>query len=397
MIQKVLACSLGFLMLLWTGPAWSAWPNSADRLSSKGLIFSFYLDQYATPTTDGFWARWNDTGHLPEKNDLMSMFYPHYAPYSSGEPCTGIYASHAANMKAAKIDVVVLNWVGVYQNEQARIEQALKCFGQNGMKAIIAVYPNWTKPSSQWFQDMVTRLETVLGWYARNSCSLFNCAYYRDPATGYPLFWVGTPDQADDPNTAQGSSADWTGKINWYKQNTAEHGIFIAGETPLEWVRTTRFDGFYWSGTDGTNFGQTGTYSDQADHQWILYNLYGLGTYNQFYVGGGGPGIDERANCDIANPRVVDRQGGYVFDQQWQGIINAYWNRKKVDHAEVGWNDSGESEGIEPVTSSPPTRQAGFQSCGGRVPQTYFTYAPLGDYWYRDRNASWANQFKLTR
>lgn len=365
-------------ILVWPAFAWAGWPSTADRLTGH-LMFTFYLAQYANPAYDGVYARWNDLGQNPAGGDLMAMFWPHDAAYSNSEPCSGIYASQSINMKRAGIDVVVINWWNAYPGEQQRVEQALRCFGANGFKAIIAVYPNWNDPR---FDEVVGRLETVMGWYANTS--LFP-AYYRDPASGSPLFWVGNPDSV-------GSAAAWNAKIDWYKSNVSPRGIFIAAESSVEWARQTRFDGFYWTGSNG--FDPAG---DRHNHEWILYNLYVAGPYNQFYVGGGGPGIDERALCHLPNPRVVSRQGGAVFNSQWSDIINSQWNGHKVDHAEVGWNDWGESEGIEPVTSNPPLRSIPYQDCGGRVPQTYFTYAPLSEYWYLDQNAYWRDQFKRTR
>jgi hypothetical protein len=356
--------------------AWAAWPSSADYISQT-LVFAEMHPWEANPTIDGYWSRWNDWGQNPGNNDIMSTFWPTRGAYSAGD--CGTVASLGSDLGRAAVDVAVILWVNLYPGEQTRVERLLQCLGK---PVVVMVEPQWNNPS---FQEAVTRLETVIGWYSRRTDLYPN--YYRDPLTNYPVYFVWDPG-------AVGSVADWNTKINYYKTSTPEHGIFIAGlggSTSPDWCAQSYFDGCL--GLPA----KTST-SDQGNYQWAIWRIHAAGSWNQFFVGGVIPGFDSSANCGTNFP-VVDRQNGAVFETKWAGVRDTNWSGYKAPHAFVGYHNDGEDAGIEPVSSSPPLRGAGlpYQNCGGRIGPYYNTYAPLAPTYYLDRNAYWVNQFKATR
>ena len=89
----------------------------------------------------------------------------------------------------------------------------------------------------------------------------------------------------------------------------------------------------------------------------------------------------------------MDRQGGDVFLSKWDGIINSHWSGYEVDWVYIPFNDWGEGLGIEPVNNNPPQRQVGYESCGGRVPQSYNTYLPREETFYLTTNQKCVNEF----
>ena len=127
-----------------------------------------------------------------------------------------------------------------------------------------------------------------------------------------------------------------------------------------------------------------------------MWRIHTAGSYNQFFVGGVIPGFDSSANCFSFEP-IVDRQSGAVFENKWLGVKNATWTSYKVNHAYVYYSNDGEGAGIEPVSSTPPTRGGGYQSCSNRVSPYYTTYSPLAPTYYLDRNSYWGYQFKISR
>jgi hypothetical protein len=372
MLKKalMLACVLS------ASNAQAAWPNSADRLSKK-LVFAEFHPWVATPAVDGFWARWDETGHKPNLNDIESVFWPLDGLYSEGD-CATIKSQSVdlnGNITAAGIDVLIIDWVNVYQNEQQRVEKILSC---TTTPAVVMVDQNWTVTPS--FQEVITRLETVIGWYASKP-DLYP-TYYRDPATGAPVFIVFDPASA-------GTTAQWNAKIDYYK-TLSPKGIFIAGlsyNTSAQWVLASHFDGAIQLA------GKTAA-SDESAYESTLSVLHGPGSRNQFLIGEAIPGFDDSANCYDTTSPILDRQAGVVFDTKWAGLLNTNWNGHKLDGAYVMYNNDGESAGIEPASPIPPTRAAGFESCNGRVSNRYKTYAPLPATYYLDRNAFWAHQFR---
>jgi hypothetical protein len=350
--------------------------NSADIPCEK-LVVAGWFPWYGNPAHDSVWSRWNDTGHIPEINDIMAMFWPKLGLYSGRDPF--VLAQQAEWIKQSGANIVVIFWNDVYQGEQERMEEAMRVFGSLGLKGFIAIDANWFNPN---FEDVIQRLETAIGWYARYSTDYYNNFYYRDPCTGYPVFMVYDPGQT-------GTVTQWNDKIAWYKNNTPEHGIFIAGggiNTPVEWMKYSLFDGYSWTGAaDGD--------SDQSDHEYILWKLHTQNSDHPFYMGGLIAGFDTRANCHDPSPIVVDRQGGDVFISKWKGIINAGWNGYEINWVYVPFNDYGEGAGIEPITNTPPQRGSGYESCGGRVPQFYTTYLPRSETFYLTINQKCTNEF----
>lgn len=360
--------------------AQTGWPNSADRLSKK-LVFAEVHPWTATAATDGFWARWNETGHQPTLNDVEATYWPLLGLYSEGS-CSDIQNQSTdltGQISGAGVDVMVIDWTGVYQNEQSRVENILSCAT---MPAVVMVDLNWNvSPPS--FQDVITRLETVIGWYAVRS-DLYP-TYYHDPSSGAPVFVVFDPG-------ATGSAAQWNAKIDYYK-TLSPRGIFIAGmgaNTSPSWVLSSHFDGAI------VLAGKTAS-SDASNYEWVQSVIYGPGSRNQFVIAEAIPGFDDSANCNDSAPTVLDRAAGVVFDNKWAGLLATNWNGHKLDGAYVMYNNDGEDAGIEPASPSPPTRAAGYASCSGLLSNQYLTYAPLPATYYLDRNAFWANQFRISQ
>lgn len=357
------------------------WPGHADVLS-ENLVFAEVHPWNGSPSTDGMWTRWNDTGHRPDNNDILSHFWPAAGPYSTGD-CNTV-AGIGRNLKAAGVDVAVIDWIGgsIYPGESARVELMLRCLG---IKSVIMVdaEPPWT---GEGFDQVRQRLEAVIGYYSRRT-DLFP-DYYRDPVTNYPVYFVWDP-------ASVASLDEWNGKIGWYKQYTPEHGIFVAGlgaRTSVEWARASKFDG-----VDVAANGHSGG-SDRSNFEWVIYSMNApSNSYGQFIVGWSIPGFDTRSNCHDPNPSNVPRDSGNVFNAKWLGVLSANWSGHSIHSAYVPYHNDGEDAGIEPVSANPPQRGPGFESCSGRLPGTYDSYGPLHPTYYLEANAYWARQFKNTR
>ena len=79
------------------------------------------------------------------------------------------------------------------------------------------------------------------------------------------------------------------------------------------------------------------------------------------------------------------------------GVTNTSWSCHTLHSAYVPWHNDGEDNGIAPVDPAAANRAVGFASCGGRLPASYKTYAPLEPFAYVDQNARWAAHFRNSR
>jgi hypothetical protein len=346
----------------------------ADTLRDH-LVFAELHPWNATLRTDGYWARWNDLGRNPEGNDLATSYWPQSGPYSMGD--CGHVGRVGQNLRAAGIDVAVIDWVAFYRGEQQRLETILRCLG---IPAVIMVEPTWGRES---WADVRTRLDTVIGWYARRT-DLFP-RYYRDRATGYPLIFVWDPG-------AVASVEGWNLHLNHLKRMTGERGIFVAGlgaRTPVSFVAASLFDGAL------AENGADPPAQSRANVQWALASLNQR--RGQFLVANVVPGLDTKTDCRHAQPRLVERSMT-TFDTGWQILVATSAKGRKIHSGYVMYHNDGEDAGIEPATASYPHRKPGFQTCGGRVGAAYTTYQNSSDgRAYLLRNKYWADRFRASR
>jgi len=382
-MKKFKVFLLSVLVFLFTfGLCFADFPNSADRIEGT-VAFGYYEIWHATPSVDGYWARWNDTGHNPEINDIMSMYWPLGGLYSNGN--YNIYSTHAYGIKRAHLDAVIIGWGNAYQGEFERLKTAVIGFHDNGLKSIVAIYPKW---SGEEWDSLINRLDTLISY-------ITNYPNYFFHSNGKPVIMIGHPDRDDlIYNPDQGDLyTSWKHKIHYYKTNKdlfPNGVIFIAADCQLDWLKDSYWDGWFWSGVPSDE--------DGVDHlNYNIWKLYTIDDYNRFYIQTIIAGFDTRANCHDFNPIVRDRENGELFKRIWGWVKQAQWNGYKIDHCSVPINDHGECANIYPADPNPPMRGNGYQSCGGRVPQYYFTYEPLDPWWYIDENARQVDEFKATR
>ncbi|WP_250623543.1 hypothetical protein [Pinirhizobacter soli] len=374
-MRKLLA-GLAFFASIFSCTAIAGWPTSADTLSKK-LVFAEFHPWAATPSAGGYWLRWNETGHNPAINDILSTVWPLQGPYSEAD-CTTVQrqvGDLSGQVTGAGVDVLLIDWVNVYAAEQDRVSNIISC---STMPVVVMVDVNWTLTTPS-FSDAITRLETAIGWFATRQDLFPN--YYRDPVSGQPVFFVF------DPGTV-GTVAQWNSKIDFYK-TLSPRGIFVAGtgaNTSANWILSSHFDGMLALAGKTPN-------SDEANFDNALSILYGSGTRSQFLIAESIPGFNDASNCGAAPPVILDREAGQVFDRKWAGLLATNWNGHKLAGAYVIYNNDGEDAGIEPASPTPPTRGSGY-ACVGVLSPSYKTYAPLPATYYLDRNAYWANQFR---
>lgn len=348
----------------------------ADTLS-ESLVFGGYFAWHGTPSVDGQWSRWNDEGRQPDQQDIASMYWPQKGPYSSGDP--EVLRQQAAEMKQAGIDVVMLFWNNAYPGEQARLEQAMRVFGQEGLQGLVAVDFDWSLPRPQQLTDMAQRLHTVVHTYAHGDDPELRAFYYRDPASQLPLFLLYGP-------LRFAGASYWDERIERYKEEPG--GIFMAGKVgDVQELANSRFDGISWTGHAASSD------QDQEGHEHHLRAL----KRKMFYVGGVIVGFDER-HRPKPSPTVLARRGGATFLEKWHSVQQAQTEQgDQVDHVYVPFNDWGEGIGIEPVAAQPVLRGGGFADPFDRLPPHYLTNDPLAGDAYLGLTREQAQAFRESR
>ena len=336
------------------------------QLSGK-LVFAEVHPWETTKIFDGYWSRWDSWGQNPNNMDIMSTYWPLNGPYSCSD-CN--YAATIGNdLKAAGVDVAVIDWIDFYPNEQKRVETLLKCLGMP-VVVMVDAEPAWTGST---YTDIISRLDTAIS-YAKNMALYPN--YFRDSVSGKPLYFVWDP-------LGVGKISQWNPHLNSLKSQSPG-GIFVTGGSNLDSSMLTNFDGQLFL---------NGTAKDPLSiYNWVLYKL-ATGSNNQFSIGMTIPGFSPITLCDTQNhppfvPRTPER-----FDTIWQAVINASYTGKHFAGAYTAYNNDGEDHGIEPVSANPPLRGSNWVTCNGKVPQTYGTYCPLKPDFYLKRNMDWSRVF----
>jgi hypothetical protein len=368
----------------------------ADRLSQR-LVFAELHPWGTTPTSSGYFARWNETGHNPLKNDIVSTVWPARGLYSMAD-CSTV-AAIGEEMWTAGIDVAMITWVDLYPEEASRVGTILRCIGDTSpMRAVVMVdiEPEWHPET---WAAVRTRVSNAVAFATTPPFSNY---YYRDPVSHLPVYVVYDPGGA-------ATMDQWNVVIDGYKATPASNGIFVAGlgyHSPfnrswqgagLDHVTKSSFDGFsVLAGKNAEVYTPTDpTTSDVQNYLWAIWQVYGQSTSrNQFIVGQVIPGFDNRANCHEPRPVVVDRQNGAVFDRKWANLIAANWNGRYFDHASVAYDNDGEDNGIAPISNTPPVRGSGYASCGGRLAAQYTTHVSHPND-YLTANRRWALLFKM--
>ncbi len=92
-----------------------AFPASA---LAGARVSVFYYPWYATPTRDGGYLHWSQTGHAPP-DDIASAYYPARGLYSSSDRL--VLAQQMDEIRAAGIDEIVVSWWGSGSFEDARL------------------------------------------------------------------------------------------------------------------------------------------------------------------------------------------------------------------------------------------------------------------------------------
>jgi Glycosyl hydrolase family 99 len=296
--------------------AWAAFERPCDRDAPRDVAI-FYYAWYGTPSKDGAWSHWNQSGVQPQK-ELGSTFYPARGPYSSTD--AAVVDAQMREIAAAGVTTLVVSWWGRGSAEDGRLDLVAAVARRHGLRLAVHVEP-YADRSAQ----------TVAGDLER-----FRALGVRD---------IYVYDSAALPD------ADWL-SLN-----------LLAGEMRL--FANTRLPGKAAAG------GFAGLYT----YDVLLYdgNLFPrmcdqARTLGLVCAPSVGPGYDARNATP--DERVRSRLRGLTYDRMWRGAIRAQADVVTI----TSYNEWHEGTQIEPARPAGSRYQSydGAWGLSGQPAQTAY-------------------------
>jgi hypothetical protein len=120
-------------------PGVAAGHASADREAFPSpQVAIFYYPWFATPSTDGHYAHWQQGGHVPPSS-LSSGFYPTRGPYSSSDAL--VVEAQMREIATAGVGTVIASWWGRGSLEDRRLPQVIAAARANGLAVAAHLEP----------------------------------------------------------------------------------------------------------------------------------------------------------------------------------------------------------------------------------------------------------------
>jgi hypothetical protein len=329
-VRLVLGLLAAAVALLLPAFAWAAFEKPCDRDSPRDVAI-FYYAWYGTPSKDGHWLHWNQSGVAPPR-DIGSTFYPARGAYSSTD--ASILEAHMREIEGAGVTTIVLSWWGRGSVEDQRLPAVAAAAARHDLKLAIHLEPYAGRSADTIAVDLARfRTLGVRDVYAYDSTSL--------------------PD------------ADWL-QLN-----------LQAEAAKMRMFANTRLPGKAAAG------GFAGLYT----YDVLLYdgNLFPRMCAQARKLGllcapSVGPGYDARNAT--ADERVRSRLRGLTYDRMWRGAI-----RGQADVVTItSYNEWHEGTQIEPAKAA----GARYQTYDGAWGLTGLAAQNA----YIERTSHWATRFR---
>jgi hypothetical protein len=271
---------------------------------SAGSVAAFFYPWYGTPSRDGAWQHWGQSGRQPP-HAIASGWYPVRGAYSSSD--RGVLRAQMSEIAAAGIDTVIVSWWGPGSVEDARLPAVASSARAAGLRVAVHVEPYDGRAPED--------LEPALRRLAEGGVSDF---YVYDSAR--------SPDES------------------WRTLNARLDGLRVFANTALPGKALAGgFDGLYTYDVllyDGSSFPR------------VCASARARGLVCAPSVG---PGYDARRAT--ADPRVQPRANGARYDRMWRGA-----ERARADIVTItSYNEWHEGTQIEPARAGIP----GYESYAG--------------------------------
>jgi len=341
--------------------------DARDVPNYRAIVF--YYNWYGSTRLDGaplHWAhdviRENDrdttTARIPGGGDIAANFYPQLGEYSSAD--AGVIERHMAMIASAGIGVVAVTWLGPDDPSFKSVQPILDAAARHDLKICFQIEPVVRKTA----RSTRDAIEDLVRRYGRHS------AFYRNPDTGRPLFFVYDSYVIDAKDWADVLGEAGTHTIRNTSFDADVLGLWV-GENEHRFFEQSGFDGFYtYFASQGFSYGATPAHWPKLQ-QWAA-------EHGKIFVPSVGPGyIDTRVRPWNAK-NTKDRDAGRYYDRMFEAAIASGAPFIGI----TSFNEWHEGTQIEPAI---PFEAKAIH---------YLDYSPRAPDYYLTRTAYWLRKFR---
>ncbi len=364
MLSTILRC-LALAAALLCAPAQAAAPLNPRAIA-------FYYTWYGSPRLDGAPLHWahdvlreneRDATHarLPGGGDIAANFYPQLGEYSSADPA--VIERHMAMVARARIGILAVTWLGPDDPSHRSLRPLLDAAQRHGVRICFQIEPAARK-SVDAARASIVRAIDEFGAHP---------AFYRDPDSGRPLFFVYDSYVFPPQDWARILQAGGERSLRGSAYDAEVLGLWV-GPDDYAFFERSGFDGFY------TYFAARGFSHGATPEHWPALQRWAQ-AHGKRFVPSVGPGyIDTRVRPWNAKT-TRERDGGRYYDAMFRAAIDSGAPFIGI----TSFNEWHEGTQIEPAV---PFEHPAFD---------YLDYAPRAPDYYLKRTAYWLKRFRPAR
>ena len=348
-------------------------PNCKIMLNCSYDIHIFYYAWYGNPTYDNRWLHWNhprlahwnkrtakrfsQERHVPENNDVGSIYYPSLGFYSSHNP--SVVEDHMKQIQRAGAGVLVVSWYPPNQHDNEGrasdelIPLLLNKAAQYGLKITFHIEPYKKRSPKSVKED----LKYIINTYGEHP------AFYREEKSRLPMMYI-YDSYLIRPN-AWSTILKKTSKntIRGTKYDCIMIGLLVESTHQTN-IKNGHWDGFY------TYFAVNGmTYGSSFQNFHSMRNF--ADQNHLIYIPSVGPGYEDVPVRPWNRQNTRERRNG---DYYKEALGNAKRNTKRFISI-TSFNEWHEGTNIERAIPNEKRKDSG---------EKYKDYGVNGEYYYID-------------
>ncbi|WP_200957022.1 glycoside hydrolase family 99 protein [Lysobacter sp. Root916] len=355
------------LCALWLVACAVTPPRTPPAVALHPRAIVFYYNWYGNPERDGARLHWShpvlklraeDAGapDIPGGGDIAADFYPALGEYSSADPA--LAERHMAMIAQAGIGVVAVTWLGRADPSYRSLPALFDAAERHGLRICFQIEPGSRPDIGAARAQFVAAIDD----YGRHP------AFYRDPGSGRPLFFVY--------DSYQLPASDWARLLRADGADTLRGGAYDADVIGL-WVRADEGRFFLDGGFDGvyTYFASRGFTWGATPEHWPQLQRW-ADAHGLRFIPSVGPGYSDRRVRPWNRANERGRDGGAYYDAMFGAAVDSGARWVSI----TSFNEWHEGTQLEPARAA---------DRDGR----YFDYAPLAPDHYLRRTRYWLSRF----
>jgi hypothetical protein len=315
----------------------------------------FYYPWYGNPEFNDEWVHWGKKVKFEPPKDVTSDYFPTLGAYSSTDP--EVVAQHFAWLRESNVGVAISSWWGQGSYEDRAVPVLLEQAERYKIKVAFHIEPYGGRSP----KSLVKDIKYIYHKYGDHPAffKLKETSRFSKEKKLKGVFFVWAV------SLAQGG--EYWQKAMDEIHNLPDGAIVIAHTDDRKWSEEAHFDGVYNYATLNTKEDDFSWSKDLPSDAWYVPSVL--------------PGFLERRNLSPGEERVVTRDGGKTYDNQWKLALSTGVEPKMVTI--TSFNEWHEGTQIEPAKENAKSGR-GF---------TYEDYGSLGPKGYLILTKKWVGKF----